>query len=90
MIDVEGYLTPLSKMDAETMYDKGRVYAYKSMLNIYPYLRRFFDKTRQQIHFFSYTRKMSTLRRSEEGDYSRGQADAFEEVFNHFKPKRKQ
>ena len=88
-MDVTKYLTPLAKMNAETDYDRGRKYAFKSMLNMYPYLGRFFDKTRHQIYFFAYTTKMRDLRRGEEGDYAQGQADAFEEVFNHFKPKRR-
>lgn len=85
-MDILGYLIPKSKLDAKTEYERGQLFAYKSMINIFTEISKYFDRTRRQICFFIYVNKMSVFKREEEGNYAHGQADAFEEVSDYFKP----
>jgi hypothetical protein len=88
-VDILGYLTPLSKVEGKTEYEKGRQYAHKSMITIYKLIGKYVERTRQYIYFFTYTNKMSEILCKKDDDYSIGQADAFKEIFEHFKPRRK-
>lgn len=87
-MEIRSYIIKKSKEVTKTEYDKGKIFAYKSMLNIYDTFSAFYkDKTRQSIYFFIYTRKMGEMYRPKEDEYSKGQADAFNNTFEYFRPK---
>lgn len=88
-MDIFSYIKPKSKAVAENDYEKGKVYAFKSMIDIYILFGKNFDQTRQSIYFFSYLKNMSKMQSEKEEDFYKGQVDAYEETFEHFRPKRK-
>lgn len=88
-MDVLSFIKPKSKIVAKTEYEEGRVYAFKSMVNIYMTFRKSYDQTRQSIYFFSYITKMIDMCGQREGDFSRGQVDAYKETFNYFRPSKR-
>jgi hypothetical protein len=88
-MDVVSYIRPKSKIVGDTEYEKGRTYAFKSMVNIYFLLRKSFDQTRQSIYFFSYLKRMRETCGEKEGEFARGQVDAYTETYEHFRPSKK-
>jgi len=88
-MDVLSFIRPKSKALAETEYEKGRVYAFESMINIYMLFRKNYDQTRQSIYFFTYITKMIDMCGQRKDDFSKGQVNAYEETFNYFKPSRR-
>lgn len=85
-MDVLSYIKPKSNKVGTTEYENGRIYAFKSMVNIYMTFGRYYDQTRQAIYFFTYLKKMSDTCRMIGNEFSKGQTDAYDETFNHFRP----